>query len=143
MNRDGSGRSRVVPYAIDAIEGISPGRHWVTAMVPHFDENGVASVAIPTDGGTWRRMCDSYCQPTWSTNGKFLFIQVEWPTRTSAGRSLAIPVGAGENLPELPAAGIPARADVSVVPGSPSVGRAVLSPGVDPFHFACVRTSVH
>lgn len=143
MNRDGSGRAKVVPYAIDGIEGISPGRHWVTAVVPHFDENGVAAVVIPTDGGRWRRMCASYCRPTWSPNGKFLFIPVEWPTRTSAGRSLAIPVGDGENLPELPAGGILPLANESAAPGSQSVGRAVLVPGLDPFHFAYVKTSVH
>jgi DNA-binding winged helix-turn-helix (wHTH) protein/Tol biopolymer transport system component len=141
---DGSGLSKVVPYSIIEIQGISPSRQWLMAVVPA--PPGVeapAVMAIPLDGGPARRMCAGYCLPSWSSSGKFLFIPVEAPSRTSPGRSLAIPVGPGETLPDLPSAGIEPMADASVVPRAQSVPRADLVPGRDLDHYAYVKTTVH
>jgi hypothetical protein len=145
MNPDGSGRSKVVPYPISEIQSISPGRRWVMAVVPFSKGNSgnVAPVAIPAEGGPPRIVCASFCVPMWSSNGKFLFIPVESASRTSPGRSLAIPVGPGETLPEFPPAGIKPLADAGITPGSQSVMRADLVPGKDPSHFAYVNTTVH
>jgi WD40 repeat protein len=142
MNQDGSGRSRVVPYPISFVQGISPGRRWVMAVAPLPDGTSVRPMAIPIEGGSPRIMCDGPCVPTWSSNGKFLFISVEASSRTSTGRNLAIPVGPGESLPKFPPAGIRPFADPSVVPGSRSVNRAELVPGKDLSHFAYVNTTV-
>ena len=143
MNQDGSGRSRVVPYPISFVQGISPGRRWVMAVAPLPDGTSVRPMAIPIEGGPPRIMCDGPCSPTWSSNGKFLFIPVEESSRTSTGRNLAIPVGPGESLPKFPPRGIRPFADPSVVPGSRSVNRAELVPGKDLSHFAYVNTTVH
>jgi len=144
MNRDGSGRSKVVPYPIVDIQGISPGRRWVLATVPEApDRGGPATMAIPVDGGPPRRMCATYCNPVWSSNGKFLFIQVEDSSRENPGRSLAIPVGPGEDLSALPPEGIKPMAEARTIAGSVSVPRAYFVPGADPTHFAYVNTTVH
>ena len=145
MNEDGSGRAKVVPYPIDEVTGISPGRKWLMGMVPYSDGKSVVpmDMAIPLDGGPPVRICASYCLPTWSSSGKFLFIAVEAPTQTSPGRSLAIPVGPGESLAALPPGGIKAGAEPDEVPGSQSVNRALLVPGKDPSHFAYVNTTAH
>ena len=121
MNEDGSGRAKVVPYPIDEVTGISPGRKWVMGMVPYSDGKSVVpmDMAIPLDGGPPVRICASYCLPTWSSSGKFLFIAVEAPTETSPGRSLAIPVGPGESLAALPPGGVKAGAEPDEVPGLP------------------------
>ena len=140
MNADGSGRSKVVPYPISAIQGISPGRRWVMAIVP-LPEPG--PMAIPVGGGPPRRICQSYCVPIWSSNGKFLFVPVEEASRTSPGRSLAIPVGPGESLPEFPPEAIPPGASATIIPGSVSVNRANLVPGKDPSDYVYVNTTVH
>ncbi len=144
MNPDGSGRSKVVSYPVNAINGISPGRQWIMgdALLPGRT-GSPAPVAIPTGGGPPRIVCAIYCVPTWSSNGKWLFIPVEEPSRTNPGRSLVIPVGPAESLPELPPGGIKPFANASVVPGSVSVNRAELVPGKDPAHFAYVNTTVH
>ncbi len=142
MNPDGSGRSRVVPYPISEIQGVSPGRRWVMALIPFVDGNHVGPVAIPTEGGSPLTLCPA-CSPTWSSSGRFVFVQVEDPSRTSPGRSLAIPVGPGESLPAFPPGGIKQMADASVMPGAESVPRAELVPGKDPSHYAYVNTTVH
>jgi DNA-binding winged helix-turn-helix (wHTH) protein/Tol biopolymer transport system component len=144
MNLDGSNRSKVVPYPIIEIQGISPDRQWVTAAVPKAPGgNGLAVMEIPVDGGPSRRICVGYCAPIWSTSGRFLFVPVEEPSRTSPGRSLAIPVGPGESLSDFPSGGIPPMADSSLVKGSQSIPRAYVVPGKDPEHFAYVNTTAH
>jgi DNA-binding winged helix-turn-helix (wHTH) protein/Tol biopolymer transport system component len=144
MNQDGSNRSKVVPYSVLDIQGISPARRWMMAAIPRAPEgHDPAVMAIPVDGGTPRRICTSYCVPTWSTNGRFLFVDVEESSRTSPGRSLAVPVGPGESLPELPPEGIAPMAEPSVIKGSQSVLRDNPVPGKDPEHFAYVNTTVH
>jgi hypothetical protein len=145
MNQEGSGRSKVFPYPIMEIRGISPGRKWLTAIVAYPENGSVVPMpmAIPLDGGPPRRICKTYCEPIWSSRGDFLFVPVEPSSRTSPGRSLAIPIGPGETLPELPAEGIALFDQPSVVPGAQSVSRAELVPGKDLSHFAYVKTTPH
>jgi Tol biopolymer transport system component len=146
INPDGSHRSKVFSYPILDFQGVSPSRRWVTAAVAVAKTTGrdlPAITAIPLDGGAPRRICASYCVQRWSTDGKFLFVGVEDPSGTSPGRSLAIPVGPGESLTDLPAGGIAPQAKASVVQGAQSVGRGELVPGKDPEHYAWVNTTVH
>jgi hypothetical protein len=142
MNPDGSGRSKVVQYPVNEIQGVSPGRRWVMAETTPDGKN-IAPVAIPVDGGPPRLLCASYCVPIWSSNGNYLFVPVEFPSRASPGRSLAIPVGPEERLPEFPPSGIPPFAQPSVMPGSQSVPRAQLVPGKDPSHYVYVNVTTH
>ena len=144
IDPDGSHLSKVFPYPIVEYQGVSPSRRWVMAVLPRTSgENLPAIMAVPLDGGVPRRICASYCAPRWSTDGKFLFVPVEDSSRTSPGRSLAIPIGPGETLPDLPAGGIAPLAEPSVVLGAESVGRGELVPGKDPEHYAWVNTTVH
>lgn len=144
VNPDGSGRSKVVPYPTIGVEGISPGRRWIVASIPESpDGSGLANVAIPVDGGPPRRICTNYCDPVWSSDGKFLFVQVEDASRENPGRSLAIPVGPGEDLSALPPEGVKSMAEASSIPGAVSVPRAYLAPGADPNHFAYINITVH
>jgi DNA-binding winged helix-turn-helix (wHTH) protein len=144
IDSDGTHLSKVIPYPITNLQGVSPGRQWATVGLLRSPQGATTAVMLaPLNGGPPRRICVSYCEPKWSTNGKFLFVPVEDPSRTSPGRSLAIPVGPGETLPDLPAQGIAPMAEPSVVRGAVSVGRAGLVPGPDPGHYAWVNTTVH
>jgi hypothetical protein len=144
INPDGSHHSKVLTYPILQFQGVSPSRRWVMAAVPRTPEADLPAVmAIPLDGGAPRRLCASYCVPRWSTNGRFLFVDVEEPSRASPGRSLAIPTGPGESLPDMPVGGIPLQADPGTILRAESVGRAAPVPGKDPRHYAWVNTVVH
>jgi DNA-binding winged helix-turn-helix (wHTH) protein/Tol biopolymer transport system component len=145
MNPDGSGQSKVLPYPIIEVQGISPGRRWLMVIASYPEGNNVVpeNVAIPLDGGPPRRICASYCFPVWASSGKFLVVPVEASSPTTLGRSLVIPVGPGENLPEFPPGGIQPLAKPSVVPGAQSIDRAQLVPGMDLSHFAYVNTTAH
>jgi hypothetical protein len=142
MNSDGSRRSKVSPYPVSTIKDVSPGRRWVMAMAPRGEGPRVAPVAIPTDGGPQRVICADYCVPKWSSTGAFLVIPIEAPSRISPGKSLAIPVGQGETLPELPPGGID-LSKAGALPGAQLITRGELIPGKDSTHFAYVNTTVH
>jgi hypothetical protein len=145
MNQEGSGRSKVLPYPIIEVQGISPARKWLMAIAPYPEGDSMLpmTVAIPLAGGSPRRICAGYCLPVWSSSGKFLFVPVEASSPTTPGRSLVIPVGPGESLPEFPQGGIQPLAEPSVVPGAQSLNRADLVPGKDLSHYAYVNTAVH
>jgi eukaryotic-like serine/threonine-protein kinase len=143
MNQDGLRRSKVVPYAITDFHGVSPARRWVTASVRFAHEDFPSDVAIPLNGGSVKRLCSDHCVPNWSPDGRFLFLPLETSSRTSLGRSLAIPIGPGESLPDLPPGGITPRSTEDVVPGSHIVNRANFVPGNDLNRFAYVNTTMH
>ncbi len=143
MNEDGSGRAKIIPYAISNITGVSPERRWVMAAVPFIHKGLAADVAIPLDGGPPKRLCASYCLPKWSPDGRFLYIPVQAQSRTSPGRSLAIPIGPGEAIPDLPPDGINPMSTEATVPGSHLVDCGDLVPGNDISQFVYVNTTVH
>ncbi|MFZ0633181.1 MAG: winged helix-turn-helix domain-containing protein [Acidobacteriaceae bacterium] len=144
INSDGSHRSKILPYPIGEFQSVSPGRRWVTAEVPRAPGTSLPAImAIPLDHGAPKRICAPWCLTKWSTDGKFLFVSVEDSSRTSPGRSLAIPVGPGEILPDLPVGGTALVAEPSVLQGAESVGRGALVPGKDPAHYAWVDVTVH
>jgi DNA-binding winged helix-turn-helix (wHTH) protein/Tol biopolymer transport system component len=143
-NGDGTHISKVIPYPITDFQGVSPGRRWATVGVTKTAEgNSAAVLIVPIDGGAALHPCVSYCTPKWSTDGDFLFIPVEDPSRTSPGRSVAIPAGSGESLPNLPAQGIATGTELGTIKGVRSVDRAGIVPGKDPEHYVWVNTTVH
>jgi hypothetical protein len=143
MNPDGSERAKVFDYPINQVQVISPGRRWVVAALSRKDGKGVEEMAIPTDGGPMRLICANFCWPALSPNGSFLFIPIEGQSRETPGRSLAIPIGPGDTLPDFPPNGIEPGSGASAIPGTQVVERAELVPGNDPSHFAYVNTTVH
>lgn len=142
INPGGSHRSRVYPYPIFGLLDVSPNRRWATLELPRTPESNIPTIAaIPLEGGAPQRLC--VCFPKWSTDGKFLFVPVEDPSRTSPGRSLAIPTGPGESPSGFPSEGIPPGAGSNVIKGARSVNLAHLVPGKDPGQYAWINTVIH
>jgi len=141
MNVDGSGRRKVAPYPVNELQGISPGRRWVTAVVPLGHDVGL--MAIPAAGGVPVRLCSGMCTPVWSSNGKYLFLELEASSRTAQGRSLAIPVRPEESLQNLPPGGVRPLPDTGMLPGAQWMNHVDFIPGRDPSHFAYVNATVH
>ena len=102
MNKDGSGRSRVAVYPIAGIQNTSPDGRWIVAVMPLLDGSTAATMAIPASGGAPRRICEDYCPVAWAPDGRFLYVGVERSSRIGPGKTLVIPIPAGETLPRLP-----------------------------------------
>ena len=144
MRRDGSGRSKVVPYPILELHTISPDGKWVVVLSQSpTSVTGAASVAIPATGGPPRQICPSLCQVRWAPDGRFLYVTIADPSRVNPGKTLAIPLAPGTTLPELPPGGIRWPEHASSFPGARVIEQGFLAPSLDPATFAFVKRTVH
>ena len=146
MNQDGSNRAKVLPYSDrrDSLDHLSRPPLGITALVPKAPQD------VPGGDGNfdeWWGAATPMRQLLYSGYGPrsegFCSFRLNSRRATSPGRSLAIPLGPGESLPDLPPEGIAPLAEPSVVKGAQSVPRAYLVPGKDPEHYAFVNTTVH
>lgn len=150
MKKDGSDLSRLLPYPISAFLAISPDRRWIMVDEPLPNDDSIR--AIPIGGGPSRRIC-TWCSVHWSADGKFFYIGLPPSSQTPRGTTLAIPVPAGETLPNLPSSGVRAPEDAKAIPGTRLLDATgvqmmsshvwLISPGLEPSAFAYVKTSMH
>jgi Tol biopolymer transport system component/DNA-binding winged helix-turn-helix (wHTH) protein len=143
MKKDGSDRSRVVPYAVGNIEGTSPDGRWIVVGTSSGVCGNGSLMALSTDGKAARCICQEPCMATWAPDGRFLYIGVEPRSRTSPGKTVAIPVPHGEVLPRLPVSGIRTLNDAASLPGARLIEGWDISPGPDPSVFAFTKTTMH
>lgn len=141
IRKDGSNRSKVVPYPIFDLHTISPDRRWILVDLVSPDSGTVA--AVPIDGGAPRRICEGYCPAAWAPDGKFFYVGVERRSGSSPGKTLAIPVPPGESLPRFPDSGIHGLDDGGAFPGSRLIEGWAISPGADPSVFTYPKTTAH
>ncbi len=139
---DGSSRTRVTAQEIAEFQGMSPGRRWAMAIV----SKSVLSVhpvlvAIPFDQSAPRLLCNTFCDATWSANGKFLVLPGSVPS--GSGTGTAIPIGPQEELPPALPEGLESIADKSISPASRQLARGDIYPGENLEQYAFVNTSVH
>jgi DNA-binding winged helix-turn-helix (wHTH) protein/Tol biopolymer transport system component len=142
MRRDGSGRSKVLPYAIGNIFFISPDRQWITAVTEPPGGGIGGTYAAPVAGGAPRRIC-SGCPVMWAPDGKYLYLGVQRPSLTEPGKTRVVPLAPGEMLPGLPPLGMGGTDNPALFPGSHLIDRWAISPGPDPSVFAYVKTTMH
>ena len=140
-DENGLGRSKVVPFPISELQSVSPDGRWALALVPQPPKGlGPAVLAISTDGSSQPvRLCPTYCLPRWASSGRFLFVPVDFSSKTSPGRSLVFRIGKNGGLPNLPPQGLLAPADRT---GAKTVARADLVPGTDATQYAFVQQTV-
>lgn len=142
INEDGSGRQKVLSFPIvDGLVTLSPYRRWVMTTFPVQDSEPQFR-ANSLQGDAPKTYCAAACIAKWAPDGKWLYIPVEHASGTNPGRSLAIPVGPGESLPDFPAGGLNLNAQPADMRGSQPVNRESLIPGPDPSHYAYLNSSV-
>jgi DNA-binding winged helix-turn-helix (wHTH) protein/Tol biopolymer transport system component len=143
MNRNGSDRSRVVPYPVGNIEGASPDGRWIIVGTTSLKCGGGALAALSTTEGAERCICQEPCMAAWAPDGRFLYLGLEPPSRTGPGKTIAIPVPPGEMLPTLPVTGVHGLDDVADFRGARIINGWGISPGPDPSIFAFLKTTMH
>jgi DNA-binding winged helix-turn-helix (wHTH) protein/Tol biopolymer transport system component len=140
MNRDGSGRSNVVPYPIGDIISMSPDRHSImtAGTIPNV---GGGTFAVPVAGGAPQRIC-SGCPAAWAPDGKFLYLFVQKASLTDAGKTRVVPLQPGEMLPKLPPSGMRGLDDPTLFPSSYLIDAYGISPSPHPSVYAYVKTTM-
>ncbi len=141
MNRDGSGRSNVVPYPIGNIISMSPDRRWI-ATAGTIPGVGGGTFVVPVAGGAPQRIC-SGCPVTWAPDGKFLYLFVQRPSLTDPGKTRVVPLQPGAILPKLPPLGVRGLDDPTLFSGSYLIDVYGISPSPDPSVYAYVKTTMH
>jgi len=141
MNRDGSGRSKVVPYPIGNIFFMSPDRRWITTVTAMA--NGIGGIyAVPVAGGAPQRIGPG--RPVmWAPDGRFLYLSLEKSSLSDPGKTRVVPLQPGEMLPKLPPSGMLARDDPKLFPGSYLIDLSAVAPSPDPSVYAYVKTTMH
>jgi len=138
------GPNEIAPRLIDSepsaeFSNISPSGDWLLSG----SDSGTV-VARPVKGGSVIRICSS-CGAGWGSGSKFLYIRFRNIGEMAGGRTIAIGLPAGKELPMLPASGLKSAEDakgVNVVAEIDMTGKTVFAPGPDPSVYAYSRMTV-
>ena len=120
------------------------------ALSPHGDlllsgggSRGTA-IAEPIQGGPSIRICSS-CSAAWGRDGKSLYIRFSDVGKTGGGKTIAIALPKGKEVPKLPPSGFNSAEDdkgVNVVAEIDMKDKSTFAPGPDPSVYAFVRATV-
>jgi Tol biopolymer transport system component len=141
IKKDGSGRERIATAPLLDKFGVSPDGKWVIVLSPGAGVDAVSAVlAVPIHGGAPRKICTPPCLAAWSSDGRFFYVSLDRNSATSTGKTLVLPVPAGQSLPELPPSGIDRAAGPP--PGALVIEHISLSAGPDPSTFVFIKTDL-
>jgi Tol biopolymer transport system component len=136
MKEDGTGRRKVVPTPILALNGVSPDGRWVVAIAAVSGEDVTVSVfAYSTEGGPPVRVCDT-CQVSWSRDGEL------WYLSDDDDRTYVVALRERNSLPDLPAQGIRSEKDLSLLPVVRLIAEPRMAPGRSAGTYAFTRTTI-
>jgi dipeptidyl aminopeptidase/acylaminoacyl peptidase len=141
IKTDGTGFERVPTVSVLDKRDVSPDGEWVIIQAPPTGDRPVVEVlAVPMRGGVPRRVCGT-CTAGWSQDGKFFYVSGDVNTSTSsARRTFAIPVPAGQTLPDLSVGGITDLKQAAALPGARTIEEGLISPGSDPSTYVFTKT---
>jgi Tol biopolymer transport system component len=140
VSKDGSGRQRISSIAVIDKQGVSPDGEWVVAATAEEGKDASRNVlAIPIHGGVAQTICQERCIARWSDDGRMFYLDIA--TGAMRGKTVAIPVPAGQTLPVVPDA-VADRSDEWVTAAGARVldGSTSAQPGIERFVF--VKTNV-
>lgn len=128
---------KVSTEPMDDFKGVSlSGNWWLSGFNP--------VVVHPANGGPSVRLCN-FCAAGWSIDGRFIYVRFGEMCEAGGGRTMAIGLPAGQELPSLPLSGLKSIDDLkalNVVADFDMQRIRIFAPGNDPSVFAYVRTTV-
>ena len=145
IKKDGSGREPVTTVPILEKMGVSPDGKWVAVFSAGSTANSLVGgiLAVPLHGGAPKKLCSGDCRAVWSLDGRFLYLdRTAMASVPFAGKTVAIPIPAGQSLPDLPAGGIDANTGEIRLPGVRVIERGPILPGSDPSTYVFVKTDL-
>ena len=79
IKKDGSGREPITSAPILEKFGLSPDGEWVTALT------GPGEISlVPLNGGASRKLCPTPCRAVWSSDGRFLYVEIDRGTSAAS-----------------------------------------------------------
>ena len=134
ISPDGTEPRKMSPDPVPGFGGVSPDGEWWL----------MGSIAYPTRGGPPVHICD-FCDAAWGPGGKLLYLRFRGVGAMGGGKTFAIGLPAGKELPRLPPSGLKSTEDVkglTVVAVIDTTGIALFAPGPNPSIYAYARMTV-
>ncbi len=144
MAGDGTGRRKALPGRILNFDNVSPDGRFVAvnAVVPNITLP--PTVIFPLDGTPTVPICSNLCSPTWSPNGRYLYLQIPDKSGQSLNsRTAVIPIPAGETLPRLPLDAVQDPSKWAKITGVKIIEQTNIAPGPTPSTYAYIKPFVH
>jgi serine/threonine protein kinase/Tol biopolymer transport system component len=142
MNRDGTGRQKVLQVPIINFDAISPDGRWVIVRQAITGEGDTRAVmAYPIAGGSPVRITPGFSAAAWSGDGRWLYI-ILFTEGFTKGKTVALPIPPGRDVPNLPASGVQSLEEAAGIPGAKAYDR-LISPGPSPAVYAYTSVKVH
>ncbi|MGC1298649.1 MAG: winged helix-turn-helix domain-containing protein [Alloacidobacterium sp.] len=128
---------KVNPQPVVTFVGVSPqGNLLLSGINP--------TMGSPARGGPATRICD-FCGIGWGPDGKLLYLRFRDLGEMGGGRTIAIALPTGRELPILPPSGLKSIDDtkgLNVVADIDMSGKVIFAPGPDPSIYAYTRMTV-
>jgi serine/threonine protein kinase len=141
MNRDGTGRRKVLADPVIDVLSLSPDGKWIVALVASSDPAMPRlTQAYPLPAGNPIRLCAPGCGIQWDVQGKYLYVTPQGQGVMSATKTYIVPLAKGQVFPPIPseATALNMRLD-KLLPGVQVVDHPYVSPGPDPSTYAYDR----
>jgi len=144
MASDGTGRRKALPGRIINFDNASPDGRFVAVNAVAPNEPLPPTLILPLDGSAAIPICSTLCSPTWSPDGRYLYLQIpDKSAQNLNARTAAIPILPGETLPRVPPEAVHDPAEWAKVSGVKIVEQTNIAPGLNPSTYAYIKPSVH
>ena len=144
MARDGTGRRKALPVRVLDFDNFSPDRRFFAVSAVPPNATLPLTLILPLDGSPAIPVCNNLCEPTWSPDGRYLYLQIpDKSGQNSSARTAAVPIPPGETLPRVPPETVHDPAEWAKVPGVKIVEQTDIAPGLSPSTYAYIKPSVH
>ena len=141
MRADGSAREKALSDPIFEFDAVSPDGQWAVVLRASSKSPDVPyeTMAVPLGGGAPMRICPSYCNAQWGSQGKVFVIHLQM---MEGGKTVLAQVGLGGVMPRLPSEGFDPITGAESSKGFKTVDKIII-PGPNPAQYAWLSESVH
>ncbi len=140
MNRDGTGRRRVLADPVIDVMSVSPDGKWIVTLVASSDPAMPRlTLAYPLPGGTPIRLCAPGCGIQWDLQGRYLYVTPQGQGVMSATKTYVIPLPKGQVFPPIPSEATALNTRLDKLPGVQVIDHPYVSPGPDPATYSYDR----
>jgi eukaryotic-like serine/threonine-protein kinase len=141
---DGTGLRKALPGPILNFDVVSPDGRFIVADAEVPNVTPPPELFFPLDGGPGIQICHSLCQPAWSPDRRYLYLQIPDETgQNRNARTVSIPLPPGKSLPRLTPDLVHNPAAWAKLPGVKVVDGTGIAPGSNPSTYAYIKPSVH
>jgi eukaryotic-like serine/threonine-protein kinase len=143
MGSDGTARRKALPSRIINFNNVSPDGRFVSATAVVPNQTLPITLILPLDGAPAIPICSTLCSPTWSPDGRYLYLQLPDKSSLDNAKTAAIPIPPGQTLPHVPPGTVSDPTEWTKVPSVKIIDQAYIAPGPTPAIYAYIKPSVH